>query len=72
MYSFVRYSFMINDTIRCSLFSQRVRNGNRKLCITLIYSSFYLKEIHVSGINLNKVEQRTPWSTSMGKNGPGD
>lgn len=63
---------MINDTISCSLFAEHMKNGNRKLCISLIYFSFNLKAIHLSVINLNKVEQRKPPSTSMKKIGLGD
>lgn len=44
-----------------------MKNGNRKLGITLIYFSIHLKEIHLSAINLRKVEQRRPPSTSVGK-----
>lgn len=59
---------MINDTISCSPFAEHMKNGNRKFRITVIYFPFLLKEIHLSGVHLNKVEQRRPWSTSMKKN----
>lgn len=40
---------------------------DRKFSITLIYFSIHLEKIHLSGSNLNKVEQRRPPGTSMGK-----